>query len=104
SRRRHTRFSRDWSSDVCSSDLELPVGSGLRPRALSLSPSPQVGEGNSFGCPAKTSAPPGAGMSKIEAAPLEIKVAPGARRMGDGIVHVAGKEQLWISEGAAALR
>src|SRR5207302_4398012 len=27
SRRRHTRFSRDWSSDVCSSDLmvELPV-------------------------------------------------------------------------------
>src|SRR5690606_39923024 len=25
SRRRHTRFSRDWSSDVCSSDLVLPV-------------------------------------------------------------------------------
>src|SRR5690606_40274349 len=25
SRRRHTRFSRDWSSDVCSSDL-LPTG------------------------------------------------------------------------------
>src|SRR5690606_39156053 len=23
SRRRHTRFSRDWSSDVCSSDLKL---------------------------------------------------------------------------------
>src|SRR5690606_40340485 len=23
SRRRHTRFSRDWSSDVCSSDLDL---------------------------------------------------------------------------------
>src|SRR5690606_40221907 len=35
SRRRHTRFSRDWSSDVCSSDLErvggvrLPAGGGL---------------------------------------------------------------------------
>src|SRR5690606_41057917 len=27
SRRRHTRFSRDWSSDVCSSDLFLPPGS-----------------------------------------------------------------------------
>src|SRR5690606_23035441 len=30
SRRRHTRFSRDWSSDVCSSDLEaglVDVGS-----------------------------------------------------------------------------
>src|SRR5690606_40609782 len=25
SRRRHTRFSRDWSSDVCSSDLELTM-------------------------------------------------------------------------------
>src|SRR5690606_40478695 len=25
SRRRHTRFSRDWSSDVCSSDLEIRV-------------------------------------------------------------------------------
>src|SRR5207302_4120203 len=24
SRRRHTRFSRDWSSDVCSSDLPWP--------------------------------------------------------------------------------
>src|SRR5690606_40615172 len=27
SRRRHTRFSRDWSSDVCSSDLAEPVRS-----------------------------------------------------------------------------
>src|SRR5215475_15360941 len=26
SRRRHTRFSRDWSSDVCSSDLTPPTG------------------------------------------------------------------------------
>src|SRR5690606_40354598 len=29
SRRRHTRFSRDWSSDVCSSDL-----AGLNPNSL----------------------------------------------------------------------
>src|SRR5690606_26476383 len=32
-RRRHTRFSRDWSSDVCSSDLFAPwgwiIGSGI---------------------------------------------------------------------------
>src|SRR5690606_1229928 len=27
-RRRHTRFSRDWSSDVCSSDLGPPAGYG----------------------------------------------------------------------------
>src|SRR5690606_29121773 len=28
-RRRHTRFSRDWSSDVCSSDLQDPVPPNL---------------------------------------------------------------------------
>src|SRR2546429_6450258 len=29
SRRRHTRCSRDWSSDVCSSDLTLPRDEAL---------------------------------------------------------------------------
>src|SRR5690606_22957552 len=29
SRRRHTRFSRDWSSDVCSSDLSSQYGGAL---------------------------------------------------------------------------
>src|SRR5690606_10285629 len=31
SRRRHTRFSRDWSSDVCSSDLAELVEAGFPP-------------------------------------------------------------------------
>src|SRR5690606_39414447 len=30
SRRRHTSFSRDWSSDVCSSDL-MPIGNHTKP-------------------------------------------------------------------------
>src|SRR5690606_39412742 len=30
SRRRHTRFSRDWSSDVCSSDLDFILAAELR--------------------------------------------------------------------------
>src|SRR5690606_39771844 len=44
SRRRHTRFSRDWSSDVCSSDLNVrrlhhqlgmgPLDQSVRPGAL----------------------------------------------------------------------
>src|SRR6266436_3371590 len=34
SRRRHTRCSRDWSSDVCSSDLDVRGGLGLRPPAV----------------------------------------------------------------------
>src|SRR5690606_40493224 len=29
SRRRHTRFSRDWSSDVCSSDLAFELQAGV---------------------------------------------------------------------------
>src|SRR5690606_40362318 len=34
SRRRHTRFSRNWSSDVCSSDLKLPEGFGKAERGF----------------------------------------------------------------------
>src|SRR3712207_9578869 len=34
SRRRHTRYWRDWSSDVCSSDLEHPFESTFQLRAL----------------------------------------------------------------------
>src|SRR5690606_39805945 len=34
SRRRHTRFSRDWSSDVCSSDLNQACRQGLSVRYL----------------------------------------------------------------------
>src|SRR5690606_40670416 len=42
SRRRHTRFSRDWSSDVCSSDLGTPSAStvmsaGAKPRCSRVS-------------------------------------------------------------------
>src|SRR5690606_40353929 len=31
--RRHTRFSRDWSSDVCSSDLAVRIASSIEPLA-----------------------------------------------------------------------
>src|SRR5690606_40386138 len=38
SRRRHTRFSRDWSSDVCSSDLTaFQTRSALRPSGPTFS-------------------------------------------------------------------
>src|SRR5690606_41077085 len=37
SRRRHTRFSRDWSSDVCSSDLIVAaLADLLQPEAIVL--------------------------------------------------------------------
>src|SRR5690606_39583262 len=38
SRRRHTRFSRDWSSDVCSSDLVMGTGQKLWKRAKQVIP------------------------------------------------------------------
>src|SRR5690606_40384586 len=34
SRRRHTRFSRDWSSDVCSSDLLLQGRRGVHQHVI----------------------------------------------------------------------
>src|SRR2546422_11248072 len=43
SRRRHTRCSRDWSSDVCSSDLPVPLLVREHPKASSWRP---VGTGN----------------------------------------------------------
>src|SRR5690606_39935785 len=36
SRRRHTRFSRDWSSDVCSSDLAREIAERAREAAAEL--------------------------------------------------------------------
>src|SRR5690606_40304912 len=36
SRRRHTRFSRDWSSDVCSSDLQQLEADGRNPGQVAL--------------------------------------------------------------------
>src|SRR5690606_40200695 len=45
SRRRHTRFSRDWSSDVCSSDLSLAAAYvRLRENTCSLPVKPTLRE------------------------------------------------------------
>src|SRR5258707_5177978 len=41
SRRRHTRYWRDWSSDVCSSDLTQPAS----PIARDAKPKPNTGDG-----------------------------------------------------------
>src|SRR2546429_1488821 len=41
SRRRHTRCSRDWSSDVCSSDLLLAPASSFPAGATALPRSPR---------------------------------------------------------------
>src|SRR5690606_8030314 len=43
SRRRHTRFSRDWSSDVCSSDLRDVIGTRDWSALYQQSPAPDEG-------------------------------------------------------------
>src|SRR5437879_9630515 len=45
SRRRHTRYIGDWSSDVCSSDLDLTVGVGGSGSQLVVSNSGTVAAG-----------------------------------------------------------
>src|SRR5207253_8359497 len=42
SRRRHTRWPRDWSSDVCSSDLQSRFVGRALDRLLALGPTAQV--------------------------------------------------------------
>src|SRR5690606_41143777 len=42
-RRRHTRFSRDWSSDVCSSDLKVGLVSMDPSRIGQMSCNPAIG-------------------------------------------------------------
>src|SRR5690606_40226803 len=52
SRRRHTRFSRDWSSDVCSSDLPSRPSSGAAgPSGTWLLVHPGAGEPGEPGGP-----------------------------------------------------
>src|SRR5690606_41041837 len=45
SRRRHTRFSRDWSSDVCSSDLNGLIGYASGDHGYVLNPAVDLGKG-----------------------------------------------------------
>src|SRR5690606_39740872 len=48
SRRRHTRFSRDWSSDVCSSDLSVVLREISRDQASQYFP-PMLLEDETYG-------------------------------------------------------
>src|SRR6185295_6974531 len=58
SRRRHTRYWRDWSSDVCSSDLVQAVAKLAERRSLpawvSLDPWMGCGIGTCLGCVVRT--------------------------------------------------
>src|SRR5690606_22933265 len=65
SRRRHTRFSRDWSSDVCSSDLLHVLGDD--PHHLVLDPVEELGR---EGLPVIHEDEPEAILGRVLAAPV----------------------------------
>src|SRR5690349_23405006 len=86
SRRRHTRSLRDWSSDVCSSDLPLADAPALRLRHLQ----------SLAACPA--------GVSEIRRSPRQEALLPFAdgdrldqRRQQGEIGRASCREKVWIS-------
>src|SRR5439155_4959014 len=49
SRRRHTRWPRDWSSEVCSSDLRVDLGEALPPTGVVLGRPAELASGLGVG-------------------------------------------------------
>src|SRR5258707_14282303 len=76
SRRRHTRYWRDWSSDVCSSDLVLAAGPATRSAPCWAPPRARP---SATGCPCST-----------RCAPNANKIGRGSCRGRGEILGVAG--------------
>src|SRR5690625_6561989 len=84
SRRRHTRWPRDWSSDVCSSDLTSRYSS--MPHLPPSRPRPEY------------FTPPN-GTCAAEGMPSLMPTMPYSK-----IGRAACRERVWIQEGAGALK
>src|SRR5690606_40287730 len=96
-RRRHTSFSRDWSSDVCSSDLGLLL-SILSPVAFAqqaAAPEPEPG--------ARTLDTVQVTGSRIRRAELETQVPVQVLSREDKIGRASCRERVEIRVGAARL-
>src|SRR5690606_39386872 len=83
---RHASFARDWSSDVCSSDL-VPFGTGAEPAARASrarGPARAVSNDAERGRPRTRGQEPGIRSALREA--LEVRIAPRSeeRRVGGG--------------------
>src|SRR5207302_2894939 len=101
-RRRHTRFSRDWSSDVCSSDLSAPQDPKRRvPVAALLEPGRHRIEHTTHGdadavgsCPARIRAKEWISLN----AGMRVKACPGSlNRSEERRVGKEGREW-WVWE------
>src|SRR5690606_40370321 len=94
SRRRHTRFSRDWSSDVCSSDLSPSARVSL---ADDLPP--PMPETDILAWLTQALVRYGAGVLFV-ACLLETAIFAGLIEIG----RASCRERVWISGGAGALQ
>src|SRR5690606_40435944 len=95
SRRRHTRFSRDWSSDVCSSDLAAFA-------AAAAGPDP-AGESVVIGARlAAEIAAVAERYPEIDLDPLDIAAYLGARSCPEEIGRASCRERVSISAGGRA--
>src|SRR5690606_40262060 len=98
SRRRHTRFSRDWSSDVCSSDLEDVVDFAFDVQVVGDvvvdEPEPAVLE-------EVVDVAGLAGDQVVDGGDLRPRLDQGGAHVGRSEERRVGKE--WRSRGAAAL-
>src|SRR5260370_37959408 len=91
SRRRHTRFKCDWSSDVCSSDLTLTVNAAAVAPTITTQPVNQTvtaGQTATFGVAAGGAAPRAYQWQKnggdISGATLARYTTPGTATTGSG--------------------
>src|SRR2546430_15149648 len=105
SRRRHTRFDCDWSSDVCSSDLAAPApagtprGDGTRDRPWDLATALSGGRGRVQ--PGDTIWLRGGTytgnfdgtLTGTSTAPIVVRQYPGERATIDGNLHVRSEER-----------
>src|SRR5207249_8962219 len=86
SRRRHTRSKRDWSSDVCSSDLS--------PLSLTLSPLLRRGERESTSGMVVSRCPinPGGCKSQAQSGRVAVRTLAGPGQSGRSEERRVGKE------------
>src|SRR5690606_40307666 len=96
SRRRHTRFSRDWSSDVCSSDLTSASTSNEQHAAHAARPAAYTPASAGERIPARTEGEsPGGSTAGLESG--YIRAARGAGQIGRAACREGG--QMWARGG-----
>src|SRR5690625_4955786 len=82
-RRRHTRWPRDWSSDVCSSDLEMTDIKGIGKKTIAAFLA-EVGDVNNYSHPDQI----------IKLAGLNLKLATSGKWKGKTVITKRGRPKL----------